>query len=99
MQHKNRVRSHGLLAAAGGHALQDEELAAVLGGVGNVVRITSPNSPTGNAPSPATGTPSDTFTSSLLGSLLGYSSNSFVNTLVEGNQNNGATSPFGFLGF
>lgn len=102
MQQENRVRSHGFLAAAGGHELRDEELAPVLGGTGNVARITGPNSPAtsgANQNGPAAGTPADTFTNSLLGNVLGYSNNSFVNTLVEGAPNNGAAGPFGFLGF
>ncbi|HEY1351010.1 MAG TPA: hypothetical protein VGF67_15430 [Ktedonobacteraceae bacterium] len=96
MQQPHTVRSNEIQAGAGGRELRDEELVGVSGGTSTMLRNTGPTSNNGLNPAPGTPGP---FSNSLLGSLLGYSSNSFLNTLMEGEANSGNMSPFSFLGF
>jgi hypothetical protein len=96
MQLPRTVRSNGIQTDAGGRELRDEELTGVPGGASHITRNTGPTSNNGQNPVP--GTP-NAFPNSLLGSLFGYSSNSFLNTLMGGDASSGNMSPFSFLGF
>lgn len=99
MHQQNRVCHKNIQAVTGERELREEELVSVLGGASEFARSMNANSPNNNGANSDTSLPPDTFSNSLLGSLLGYSSESFLNKLMQGNASSGNMSPFGFLGF
>lgn len=106
MQQQNKVRSDEVQKGAVARELMDEELAGVLGGAGGTTTSADPNStnsngadPNGNGLSPATGTPTDTSSQGLLGSLLGGSGNGLLGSLLGGDSNSSSANPLSILGF